>query len=87
MNIAKILILLILIYLGYKVVTSLRRMKLRNTGAEREHAAVTKSEDLVQDPICATYVPKSQAYVKEIDGREQYFCSRECCEKYLSGRK
>jgi YHS domain-containing protein len=44
-------------------------------------------EDLVQDPFCRTYVPKSQAYVREIEGRQQFFCSRECCEKYLSDKK
>jgi YHS domain-containing protein len=87
MSIAKVLIVLILIYVGYKVVTSLRRIKSRETGDDRGYAAPPKGEDLVQDPFCATYVPKSQSYVKEIDGREKYFCSRECCEKYLSERK
>lgn len=87
MNIAKVLIVLILIYVGYKVVTLLRRVKSRDTGDDRGYAAPLKGEDLVQDPFCGTYVPQSQSYVKEIDGREKYFCSRECCEKYLSERK
>jgi YHS domain-containing protein len=46
-----------------------------------------KGEDLVQDPFCKTYVPKSQAYVKEIDGKPHYFCGKECFEKYLTEKK
>jgi len=87
MNIAKVLILLILIYVGYKVVTSLRRVKSRDARGRQVDSAPLKGEDLVQDPLCGTYIPTSQAYIKEIEGRQQYFCSRECCEKYLSGRK
>jgi len=87
MGIAKVLILLILIYVGYKVVTLLRRVKSQDVRDYRVESAPLKGEDLVQDPLCGTYIPKSQACVKEIEGREQYFCSRECCEKYLSERK
>ena len=46
-----------------------------------------KGEDLVQDPFCKTYVPKSQAYVKEIYGKPHYFCGKECFEKYLTEKK
>jgi len=87
MNIAKVLILLILIYVGYKVVTSLRRVKSQGVRGYRVNSAPPKGEDLVQDPVCGTYIPKSQAYIEEIEGSQRYFCSRECCEKYLSGRK
>ena len=87
MSIVKVLILLILIYVGYKVVTSLRRVKSQDARDDRVDSAPLKGEDLVQDPFCATYIPKSQAYSKEIEGCRQYFCSRECCEKYLSERK
>ena len=87
MNIVKVLIFLILIYVGYKVVTSLRRVKSRDAQRYRGDSAPPKGEDLVQDPFCETYIAKSQAYTKEIEGREQFFCSRECCEKYLSERK
>ena len=41
-------------------------------------------EDLVEDPVCHTYVPLSQAIKKEISGKNYYFCSKQCSEKYLS---
>ena len=43
-------------------------------------------EDLVQDPICHTYVPLSQAFKKEISGNDYYFCSKQCSEKYALGK-
>ena len=37
-------------------------------------------EDMVQDPQCLTYIPKSEAVISA--GR--YFCSEECARGYLS---
>jgi uncharacterized protein len=85
--IVKLLVILVLLYVGYRIVRMLRRAKTMNVKGSRVDDAPSKGEDLVQDPFCRTYVPKSQAYLKEIDGRQQYFCSQECCEKYLSGKK
>ena len=86
MNIIKILVILVLLYVGYRIVMMLRRGKSGSVKGYRVDDAPARGEDLVQDPFCRTYVPKSQAYIKEIDGRQQYFCSQECCEKYLSGK-
>ena len=81
----KALIILVLLYIGYKVVMMFRRVKSQEVKGYRMDEP-PRGEDLVQDPLCKTYVPKSQAYVREIDNRQQYFCSRECCEKYLAGK-
>lgn len=87
MNIIKVLAVLVLFYVGYRIVMMLRRVKSQNVKGYRVDAAPPAGEDLVQDPFCKIYVPKSQAYPKEIDGRRQYFCSKDCCEKYLSEQK
>lgn len=87
MNIIKVLIILAVLYAAYRVVVAFRGEKNRSIKGHRENDTLTTGEDLVQDPFCKTYVPKSQAYLKEIDGRQQYFCSMECFEKYLSAKK
>ena len=87
MNIIKVLAVLVLFYVGYRIVTMLRRVKSQSVKGYRVDAAPPAGEDLVQDPFCKIYVPKSQAYLKEINGREQYFCGSACCEKYLSENK
>jgi uncharacterized protein len=38
-------------------------------------------EDLVLDPVCHTYVPRSRAVLARVAGREEHFCSAECRDK------
>lgn len=40
-------------------------------------------EDLVEDPHCRIYVPKSAALKEEIGGKTHYFCSRQCRDEFL----
>lgn len=41
-------------------------------------------EDLVQDPVCHTYVPRSRVVSARIAGREEHFCSPACRDKALA---
>ncbi|TNF46097.1 YHS domain-containing protein [bacterium] len=43
-------------------------------------------EEMVKDPQCGVYMPRSAAVKKKIDGETHYFCSQECSEKF-SGRE
>ena len=38
--------------------------------------------EMVKDPHCQTYIPKNSAICARIDGREYYFCSRQCVKKF-----
>ncbi|MFO7570639.1 MAG: hypothetical protein R6W75_12655 [Smithellaceae bacterium] len=87
MNVFKILFILILLYVGYRVVLMLRGGKRESVRGYRVDEAPLKGEELVQDPFCKIYVPKSQAMVREINGKMCHFCSRECLEKYISENK
>ena len=83
----KIVGLALLIYLAYRLVVAVRQMRTAGAPAYRTAGPPPRGEDLVQDPFCKTYVPKSQAYIREIDGQNTFFCSRECCERYLETKK
>jgi len=85
-QILKVLFVIMLFYVGYRIVKMFQRVKSQEVNGYRVDAPPSQGEDLVQDPFCKTYVPKSHAIMKEINGRQQYFCSRECCEQYLSGK-
>ncbi len=39
-------------------------------------------DDMVKDPICLTYIPKSLARHARHDGQDYYFCSDECAGKF-----
>ena len=87
MNIIKVVVILVVLYIVYRIVRMTGRARVEKAKGYRVDDKPSEGEDLVQDPFCLTYVPKSQAYLREIDGRQQFFCSRECCEKYLSENK
>ena len=44
-------------------------------------------EELVQDPYCQTYIPKSSAVKKRIGKQDYYFCNSECLRKYVEKSK
>ena len=44
-------------------------------------------EELIQDPYCQTYIPKRTAFRKRVEGRDYYFCSRECVRKFFDEKK
>jgi YHS domain-containing protein len=39
-------------------------------------------EDLVRDPVCECYVPRSQSFSVSVNGRKLFFCSQDCYRKY-----
>lgn len=44
-------------------------------------------EELVQDPFCQCYVPKSKSYQVSWKGQRLFFCSKECYEKYRAAKE
>lgn len=41
-----------------------------------------QSDDMVKDPVCQTYIPKSLAIRQTRAGTQVYFCSEECAAKF-----
>ena len=78
------LVFIILIYLLYRFVKSIiQNNKLSSKSVSPSISSRVAGEDLVEDPACHTYIPLSQAYIGEISGREYYFCSKKCYDKYI----
>jgi len=46
-----------------------------------------KGEELVEDPVCHTYVPLSEAHTLDVEGKTVHFCSMKCLEQYEKQRK
>jgi YHS domain-containing protein len=72
---------IIVIYLLYRMI----RKGFPAVGDKPGSARIqtpTDGEELVEDPLCHTYVPLSQAFRTEIDGKTVYFCSQKCLEQY-----
>ncbi len=45
------------------------------------------AEDMVEDPYCGTFIPKSSALEKKSGGEKLYFCSKDCWQKYKNKGK
>ena len=73
---------IILIYLFYKLVRTWKRVR----GPSKEDLPAA-GEDLVEDPVCHTYVPVSHTRQVEICGKTVYFCSEKCLEQYKKQKK
>ena len=72
---------LILILIGFFVYRAVRRHI--PVGQKREQGPVDGSVDeMVQDPSCMTYIPRRDAQRKVVGGKEFFFCSKECVEKF-----
>ncbi len=71
-----ILVLLGIVYWMAKRIFSPRKHK--TVGPEEA------GEELVQDPVCGCYLPKSQALSLPSEGKRIYFCSEGCFRKYRS---
>jgi len=44
-------------------------------------------EDLVQDPYCKTYIPKTTSLKKKIGGKIYHFCSEDCLNHFIEKNK
>jgi len=42
-------------------------------------------EELVQDPVCLTFIPRREALKGQKDGRDYFFCSEGCLKRFLRG--
>ncbi|HKI52122.1 MAG TPA: PP0621 family protein [Geothermobacteraceae bacterium] len=76
--------LLLLVILGcvvYSVFVMLvRQVTGRKPPVPREKTSC--GEEMVKDPQCGTYLPRSDALPGQVKGETRYFCSKECRDKY-----
>lgn len=42
----------------------------------------SETKEMVRDPNCETYVPKTEALQKSFRGKDYFFCSKKCAEEY-----
>ncbi len=63
------------------MVSTLVRLYLSKTFPKR---TIGKGSDMVLDEVCRVYVPKERAKFLKFKGRDWYFCSRACEEKFLA---
>jgi uncharacterized protein len=74
----KIIIYVVLAYFVYRIFKGLFS---NNKGIEKAGSGGVIDE-MVQDPICKTYIPRRDAQKRAIGGNDYFFCSNECASKF-----
>jgi len=74
--------LIILVVLIFLLLSLLKLYLARTRGAPRRPPPI-EGEDMALDPQCQSYVPKREA----IEAGGNYFCSRECAERFLADQR
>ena len=83
----KLLILLLIAYLGYR---GLKSWMLKNMPSEKSvsgRAAGEIDDVMVKDPFCEVYFPKRNGVHLRHQGADLYFCSTDCKDKFLAANK
>jgi len=88
MNPLRILVLLLLFYILYRLLlkggTKRGRKQFSRTGKPNS----TLADDILEeDPVCHTYIPRGQASQLKEKDTIHYFCSDSCRDKYIKTQK
>ncbi len=73
----------LLAYIIYKFIQLYQ--VLTRKGGQRRQAKPT-SGLMVKDEVCNTYLPKEDALKEIAEGKEYFFCSKECRQKFLESK-
>jgi YHS domain-containing protein len=76
----RLILYAVIIYLVYRVAKG-----FLGTGKKIDRSPPAgEIDELVQDPMCEKYIPRMEAVRKVVRGKEHFFCSTECAERYAS---
>jgi YHS domain-containing protein len=73
----------VLLYLLYRLVKGF--LTQGKEYREKEHHGVV--DEMVQDPVCKTYIPRREAVKRTFRGKDILFCSKECADKFKFEKK
>jgi uncharacterized protein len=60
------------------------KRRVRQGTGRQPPTAVT--EEMVRDPVCQLYLPRAEAIRRTVQGREYFFCSPGCLDKFAVRR-
>ena len=86
MNPLRILVLVFLFYLLYRLLTKGGQKEGRVSAGGRKNQPLSH-DVLVEDPECHVYIPRGQAVTLLDKGTTHYFCSDTCRQKYAEKLK
>ncbi len=78
-----ILVLLLLSILYFLLRQMFRGFKSQGGGSRAESDS-PDLDQMIEDPVCHTFVPRQIAVIEHVGGRDYSFCSKECAATFRS---
>jgi len=75
----RLIFFILLAYFAYRILKGLLGMGSR---VFQQNSNGNVVSEMVQDPLCKTYIPRNEACRILLQGKEFFFCSEECAEKF-----
>jgi len=74
-----LLISALLVVLYFLLRQAVRGFKNKGVG---DPGAPVDLDQMVEDPVCHTFVPRRHAVIETVNGQTHCFCSRQCAETF-----
>jgi YHS domain-containing protein len=81
MSPVRLFILAVLFYIAWRLIRGSLGNHRPTSRKQKTNASEVK-DVLVEDPVCHTLIPKSQAIRCRKNGKTYYFCSEKCCDTF-----
>jgi uncharacterized protein len=81
----QLLLLALILVLGYLIAQLFLPTRRRRRDAAQPPSK-PMVEEMVRDPVCQVYLPRSEAIRRRIGGEEHFFCGPACLDKFLAIR-
>ena len=81
--------IIILVAVGYVFYRALKSWMFPDPGASKTVAdkSIGKIDDvMIKDPYCEAYFPRRNAVHLNLGGKDLYFCSAACKDKYVTAQ-
>ena len=79
MGLIRLLVWIVLIYVGYKIIKGFIASKRQEAPTA---APEPPKDETYRDPVCGVYVTEEDAVIGRLEGERLHFCSMACLEKY-----
>ncbi|HNX41984.1 MAG: hypothetical protein BWY86_00845 [Candidatus Aminicenantes bacterium ADurb.Bin508] len=70
------------VYLFVLLVREIGKTPPKGEGSEKKDLQESRKE-MVRDPVCGLFLPEEKAVVLKASGKNHYFCSSQCAERFL----
>jgi len=70
------ILLVVLYFLLRRVVQGFKNDQVSDRGKSMAH------DQMVEDPVCHTFVPRQTAVIEEVGGKTYCFCSKQCAAAF-----